>query len=58
LRLPKPTLIAQITLIAQRGPERLVEFHLRDLRHQRDLRPLLEEPLSWPFTGTIALRSE
>jgi hypothetical protein len=40
----KPTLIAQITLMAQRGSDRLEEFPLRDLRHQRDLRRLLEEP--------------
>jgi hypothetical protein len=38
----KQTLIAQITLMAQRGSDRLVEFPLRDLRHQRDLRPLSE----------------
>jgi hypothetical protein len=38
----KPTQIAQITLMAQRGSDRLMEFHLRDLRNQRDLRPLLE----------------
>jgi hypothetical protein len=34
----KPTLISQITLMAQRGSDRLEEFPLRDLRHQRDLR--------------------
>jgi hypothetical protein len=38
----KPTLIAQITLMAQRGPFRLVELPLRDPRNQRDLRRLLE----------------
>jgi hypothetical protein len=31
--------------MAQRGSDRLVEFHLRDLRNRRDLRRLLEDAM-------------
>jgi hypothetical protein len=38
----KPTQIALITRMAQRGSDRLMEFHLRNLRNQRHLRRLLD----------------